>query len=295
MSDLSLTIGIPTCYSGPSLLETAKGIRATEYGDTARFIIWADRTPLTEDLKQELAKLNVEVFWNDVEGSWGSKAEQIIKETKTDILVLTQDDITFEKDSISGIVAEFEKSPDVTMVGSRVLPLKPQGLIERGLATMVRLVDRISRLSNTGDNYLAASGRCMSFRTHHVQQFRFITHIVNGDMFYYLENIRLGGKFAQADDSRVFIRCPQNMKDQMGPSSRFQYSRLELTKYFDMPIESYYQIPLFVVIRAVCIEFVLHPIAMAIYVYVFFISRWFRKPPTSVLNPLWKVDVSTKQ
>src|SRR4030042_1044305 len=103
---LRLTVGIPTCYGGESLVATAKSIRASHGIGEFRFIVVADRTPLTPSVRQRLDELQVEVYWNEIEGSQHKKLAQMVAMLDTDIFIYTQDDITFQPDTIANIVRE---------------------------------------------------------------------------------------------------------------------------------------------------------------------------------------------
>ncbi len=292
--NLSVTIGIPTCYGERSLVETVKSIRSSQNVDPSfRFIIIADRTPLTEDIKNELKNLNVELHWNNQEGSQLKKIKQIVDMTDSDTLVITQDDITFNPETISNIVKAFENNPDATMLGARILPLPPKTFVESCLASMVRAIDEISTLWKDKQNHLAVSGRCLAFRTEHVKKFNFIEGVVTGDMFQYLENHRLGGKFIRPDDIIVYIRCPQHIKDQIGPSSRYQHSEEELSAIFG-DIKEYYKIPLYFLVASSIKELIRHPISMIGYVLIYTYTRIFKKKRKKIMTPMWDVDKTTK-
>jgi len=265
----TVTLGIPTCYGGESLRETVRSIRASQGAKDIKFLVYADRTPIAQNIQAELQSLNVELHWNAQEGSQLKKVKQIIASTTTDILIITQDDIIFDTKAITAIIDVFTNNPEVTMVGSRILPLPHKTWFESTMAAMVRTVDRMSSIWNNGNNYLAASGRCLSFRTAHLKQFNLPEGVVNGDMYMYLENLRLKGEFKRAEKSKVHIRCPQKLADQMGPSTRFQYSQKELQAYYSFDISPYYYIPKSAIIKAIMLETLRSPISLTGYFGVY--------------------------
>ena len=181
------------------------------------------------------------------------------------------------------------------MVGARVLPLPPQTVFERAMVVGVRIVDKLARYWNGGGNYLSASGRCLAFRTKQIKKFHIPDEVVNGDMYFYLENKRTGGVFARVKRAVVYIRCPQQLKDQIGPSSRYQYSRSEMITYFGPHIQSEYAVPKAVLLRAVIQEFLRHPFSALSYIAVYLYTRVKRQSRARAINPIWKVDISTKQ
>lgn len=290
----TITVGIPTCYGGQSLVETVRSIRKAKNGNTVRIMITADRTPITPVVADALIKLRTELTWNPVEGSQTKKVKQMIGKTTSDIYISTQDDITFDEYTIDEIVDAFEKNAALTMAGIRILPLPPQTQFEAAMGSMVHIVDTTSQLWNDTDNHLASSGRCLAFRTTHLKRFRIPENVVNSDMFYYLENKRLGGTFRQLARAIVYIRCPQKLKDQIAPSSRYLYSRDEMKKYFTQNIDAEYRIPILLVIFSFLQEFILRPLPSLYYAVVRLYTYIFRQSDTSVSNPIWQVDLSTK-
>ncbi len=292
---LTLTVGIPTCYGGESLVGTVKSLRASRGVPEFRLVVVADRTPVPDAIKQELVRMGVELHWNKVESSQMKKVKQMIITLNTDIFVHTQDDIIFHPDALSEILKTFEADSKVTMVGSRVLPLPSQGLFEASMASMVRLVDRIGWKWNRGDNRLMASGRCLSYRVSHLKKFDIPDKIINSDMFMYLINKKLGGKFYVGRDSVIYIRAPQSFRDQIGPSSRFQFQKEEIAEYLGVEGLEDYTIPANALVPALIKEFLTHPLAMILYAGAFVLTRMKRQRGKVVRDPLWKLDQSTKK
>lgn len=292
---LTLTVGIPTCYGGDSLVETVKSLCASRGVPDFRLVIVADRTPISDSIKKELSELGVELHWNEKEGSQMKKVKQMIATLDTDIFVHTQDDIIFHPNALSEILKAFEMNPDVTMVGSRVLPLPPGGSFEAGMASMVRLVDRIGRRWNRGDNRLMASGRCLSYRVSHLRKMNIPEQVINADMYMYLLNHKLGGEFHASRDSVIYIRAPQSFRDQIGPSSRFQFQKEEMAKYFGREMAREYPIPAGALISALIAEFFVHPLALFGYIGIFVMTRVKQQKGRIVRDPNWEVDQSTKE
>lgn len=293
MKKFAIALGIPTSFAGDSLLHTVQTIRKYDKGLLHSLEVYADRTPLSQELTAGLEKCNAKLDWTPGPGSFLKKARKLIANTDSDILILTQDDIVFEKNTIQAIADAFEKYPEVTMLGIRILPLPPETFFERSMTSMVRLVDKICTYWNNGDNYLSSSGRCLAFRTNHLKKME-IPEVVNGDMYLYLENMRKGGTFMRAENAKVYIRCPQSLKDQYGPSNRYQYSQPEMEKYFNRDLTEIYKVPFHVLLKAVMEELFTHPIDFIEYIGVFVLTRVLRRPAKEVMKTVWDADTSTK-
>jgi GT2 family glycosyltransferase len=291
---LSLSVGIPTCYGGQSLIDTLKSIRKSDNMSDFPLIVVADRTPISENHRKQIDELNIDFTWNSEEGSQFKKLGQIIDKVKTDIFVFTQDDIVFDQQALEEIRKSFENDPKLTMLGVTISPLQAETWVERGVAHMVRQIREIGSTWRNGDNYLMASGRCMAIRVSHLKKMRVPEKVINGDMFLYLENKRLNGKFAYNPRAEVFIKCPQTLKEQIGPSSRFQYSLDEMRTYFDFDVESEYKIPVAVTLNAVVKGLISSPVDLILYMIVFAYTRIKKQQRKITANTLWKVEASTK-
>lgn len=288
-------VGIPTCYGGESLINTVKTLRVSKDVANFRIVIISDRTPIKKSIKDKLKKMGVEIYWNEEEGSQFKKLKQLIQKCKEDIFIFTQDDITFDKYALSNVLEAFKKNPKATMVSSTILPLSPITFFESIKTSETRIHNIITKKWNNADNYFASSGRCISFRTEHIKKFRIPEAVVNGDTYLYFENKRLNGIHVHQFSSKVFIRCPQRLKDEIGPSSRYQYSQKEMRKYFDYDLSGEYKIPLDVFIRAYLKELVSHPLEAVLLVAENLYLRFKKQPVSIVSDPVWKVDMSTKK
>ncbi len=293
---LTATIVIPTCYGKDSLIATAYSIYASTHVEDFRFIIISDRNPISDKTKRLFKKMGIEVYWNPKEGSQPKKLLQARDKVTSDLYIFTQDDIHFDPSAISKIINAFENDPKLTMAAAGVLPKEPsETFVERGMAANIRMVYNMAKQWRKGDNYLAASGRCLAFRMNHFKKYTIPEYLVNADMYFYLENKRLGGKFAMIPDAKIFIRPPQKMKDQVGPSSRFQYQQEELKKFFQYDFSDEYALPQSILIKEILREFITNPLGVIAYGYVFAYTRLRKQSKKKVVNPVWDVDASTKK
>ena len=284
---LSITIGIPTRYGGIDLVPTIESVRASIGVVIDRLLVVADRTPIPPEIKNRLRELGVELVWNDKEGTWVKKIKQMLAMCTTDIFITTQDDVIFEPNTVAEIAKAFEEGEHVTMVSSAILPLVAKTFFESILSVGVRVSGRIASFWNGGDNYLSASGRCLSFRTKFMEKFEIPEQIINADAFLYFKNKELGGVMRHASQSIVCIDQPKTLREQLGPSSRYQISKTELSRYFKNDISAEYRIPLYVGVRAVFAEFLRRPFRTLAYVGVFAYTRARRLPITKIANPFW--------
>lgn len=292
---LSLTVGITTCYGDESILDTVKSILESEGIGKFRFIIIADRVPISEKIKKVLQKNDVELIENKNESSQIVKQKQILAMTTSDIIILTQDDVLYDKGDLAKIVKAFEKDDNLTMVSVRNQPVKPTNFFEAILNTGTNINNRIAKIWRKGDNYLTVIGRCMAFKTSFIKQkFRMPDNVATTDAYYYFENKKNKGKYKFLPDVPVYFKNPQNLTEHMRKSSRFQYSQLEMSHYFPH-LEKEYIKPTNIVMYAMIQEFLSNPIFFVLYLGVYIYTRMKKLTPSYVLNAVWEVDSSTKK
>lgn len=295
--NLSFTVGITTCYGDDSMLETVKSIRAQKGIEDFRFIIVADRVPISARIKKEFKKYNVELIENKTEGSQIKKQKQILALTATDIIILTQDDVLYKPGAFSEILRTFRQNPEVTLVSVRNQHLSPLTFFESLLNVGTRIASNITKSWRKSDNYLACVGRCMAFRTKWLKEkIKVPESVATTDAYYYFSNKFAGGKHIYLPNVAVYFRNPQNMMEHLRKSSRFQYSELEMTRYFDKEeLEKEYSIPLNVKVIATLKELFRSPVKTTLYFGIRLYTIVKRLRPAKVLNPIWEVDVSTKK
>lgn len=292
---LTLTVGITTCFGDNSILDSVKSIRAAKGVSKFRFIIVADRKPINPWLKKQLKKYDVELIENKVEGGQVSKQKQILKLTNSDLILLTQDDILLEPGTLKTVVEKFEQDPKTVFISILNKPAKATNFFEGCLNVGTNVANRIARYWKNGDNYLSVVGRFMIFRTDFIKKnIKLKESIATSDAYYYFATKKAGGKYEYLPEVGVLFKNPQNMKEHLRKSSRFQFSRDEMKKYFQKLDESY-KLPKITVLRAMLEECFASPIKFICYLGIFGYTRILKMKPSYVLNAIWEVDLSTKK
>ncbi len=291
---LTITVAITSCYSGESIIKTIKSLRDCTGGREVIIRLVTDTIPLSQSMKRRLNSLGVVWSENIERGSQNKKYLQIINRTDTDIIVLTQDDVSFSINTLSEIEKLFRNNSDISMIATNVIPIQPKTLIEKVIFTGVEYTKNITKKWNNGDNYLLANGRCLAFRVKFLSKFRIPLTIVNGDGYFYFENKRNGGKCKYAHHAKVYYQIPSNIKEHLNQSSRFQYSKIELQQYFKEMLKNEYKIPFNVLFLEYIRIFLKYPFYTFGYLLLMGYSRIKKRKQTSSLNPLWDIDLSTK-
>lgn len=292
---LTFTVGIPTYYGGPGLVKTAKSVLASKGVDKFRFIVNIDGNPLDPKIEKQLRDLGVEVVFSKQRGGQVARIKQMISMTKTDIIVLTQDDILFEKDTLKKVVEAFEKNTDITMVSARLLPIPAKILFERIIETGVHLTHRVGDAWKGGDNYLLSSGRLLAFRSEFVKKLDIPEEVINSDAYLYFENNIKGGKFLALRDAVVYNKSPQTLKEHLKQSRKFQYPFEELGHFLKSNLESEYTVPRQVSAIAYLQEFIHKPFYTFAFMLVYLYTRVAGRGMYSNAKRFWDTDVTTKK
>lgn len=293
---LSLTVGIATCFGDSTILNTLKSLRSSKGVGKFRLIIIADRTPISSSLSKQIKSYGAELIENKFVGSQMSKQRQFIAMTNSDLLIITQDDVLFDSNTLDKVVQEFEDNSETTMVSILNKPVKPSNMFEKALGTGTNIVNTMAGEWNNGDNYLAVIGRFIAFRTNFLRNKITLNKKVSTcDAYYYFSNKNAGGVFKYLPDIAVCFKNPQNFTEHLRKSSRFQFSKLEMLKYFQtLNLEREYKLPKKIVIKTLLKEFLSKQIPFIYYLLIFMSSRILKMKVDKALNTIWEIDLSTK-
>lgn len=292
----NITVGIYTCFGGPSLVSAVKSIRSAQKGGEVEIVIFADGNPISSDILEELELLKAKVIERKGLSSVVVKIKNLVFLAGGGIIILTQDDVIFDEKAIVETEKVFQENNEVTMVGSKIIPMRAETIFESILEIGVGLVQRIGRQWKSGDNYLLSNGRCLSFRTEAIKNFSFPEKIMNADAYFYFENKKRGGKFNFAEKSIVYNRSPLTLKEHFNQSSRFQTSKAELVGYFGAKmLEEEYKIPAGIFVREVLRMLFRHPLRSMAHLAISLYTRLKPRKTAEVINPVWKADESTKR
>jgi cellulose synthase/poly-beta-1,6-N-acetylglucosamine synthase-like glycosyltransferase len=292
----SFTVGIPTYYGGPSLIQAIKSVLASKgVAKNFRFIVTVDGNPLKKNIRQQLEKLKIEVIENKQRGGQVARVKQIMKLCKTSVVVITQDDIIFEKNTLKELLLAFNKHPDATMIGANVKGTTPHTFLEKVVNVGVAGTYQIGKQWHGGDNYLLASGRCLAFKTKYCQKFTIPEEVINSDAYFYFENKELGGQFYACDKAIVYNQLPQRFAEHLNQTRKFAVSQKEIEKYIKKAMAKEYQIPLFLSIKVLVGQFIKQPFLTISYLIMQLYAQFIGRQMFKEAKRFWSTDLSTKR
>ena len=295
-SKITFTVGLPTYNSTKSIIHTVKSIRNSQ-GTEENFpiLISVDGYTMSQEIENELKKYNVNLIKNPKREGQTVRNSQLMQETKTDILILTQDDVLFEKDTIKKIIERFTTEENLTMLAPKLVPLSAKSHIEHVLHSGVSIAHDVATRWANGDNYLTSVGRCLVFKTEIAQRFEVPENLINSDAYYYFENKRLGGIYRNANDIIVRYRTPQTLQDHLKQVRKFVVSEKELSSILKKDLNEEYKLPTKILISALFKQFVKSPLSTLEYLFISWYARNQSKAFYEEVTHLWETDPSTKK
>ncbi|MDD2807152.1 MAG: glycosyltransferase [Patescibacteria group bacterium] len=291
----NFTVGLPTYYGAPAIIKTVESILASKNVGQFRLIVTIDGNPLKPEIEERLTSLGVEVIFNDQRGGQTARIKQLINLCETEILILTQDDIIFQPNTISEIMLSLENNKNLTMIGTNVKPMPAQTYFEKILEIGVKIRDQVGLKWNDGDNYLMSNGRCLVFRIPFAKQYKIPEVIINSDAYLYFVNKKIGGKFISLQSAIVYNKSPLRLKEHVKQSRRFINSYDELLNYFGSEIKKEYQIPKWLILVAATKIFFSSPVKATLYFLVSVYVKIGNVRKKQITKRFWETDISTKR
>lgn len=294
-SKKSFTVGIPTYYGGPGLVKSVKSVLKSRKVGKFPIVVAVDGNPLEQNIRKELKELGVRVIENKDRGGQVARINQLISLCKTELIILTQDDILFEADTIYELVKGFEQNPKVTMESGKVVPLKATNFFEKVVQVGVSISYTIGRNWGDSDNYFLAGGRCLAFRTKAAKKIKMPEEVLNSDTYLYFANQKIGGKFLHIPNAIYHMRSPKTLRDHLRQSKKYQFVPDEMKHYLKVDINKVQPIPAWIQIKAFLKELFINPVLASAYFIVMFYTRVSAKDMYKNAKRFWDTDVSTKE
>lgn len=292
---MTTTILIATNHAGNQLIQTVRSIRASHGMQAVAVLILADTLPVTASIRRELTKLGCTLFWQPDSTTQAHKYAVLLKHCKTSHVILTQDDVLFDAETLQATLRILETAPETTMVGVTNTSLPPRGFLERTISMGTVISNTAAKTYNHADNYLACMGRVMTFPTEWLQTLTIPDEAIALDAYLYLKNRALGGTYRLLSEHHVYFRSPNTIREHRAKGERFRTIPAEM-KQLGLSIDpSAYTIPLrpllLGILRAVSMDIV----ATVAYLVLMSVILVLPLPLQNAhQNNAWSADVSTK-
>lgn len=296
---LTLTIGIPA-YNEEGNIGTL--IRSLLNQNCSKFIlerilIVSDAsTDRTDAIVKEFKNKKVNLVRNYKRKGVVYSQNIILGNVKSDILVLINADVTIrDSKCINKLVEPFLDSPDIGIVGAKVIPLPAENwfsaILNHSHTIKQYIYENLDKDKNT--IYLC-HGRARAFSKKCYKNFRFLPFLAE-DAYSYLRIQELNLKFVFEPRAKVFFKSPANLKDHLGQSVRFIESKKQIEEDFIKREEiDHFKIPLTLYMRGALKGFFSHPVQTAVYSFILVISYIAGYLRMVEVSQTWSISKSSK-
>lgn len=241
---MTTTILIATNHAGNQLVQTVQSIRASVGMRDVPVLILADTLPVTASIQAALEKLGCTVYWQKNRTTQAHKYDVLLKRCKTSHVILTQDDVLFDGDTLQATLRILETAPETTMVSVRNTPLPARSFLERTISMGTIISNTAATSYNDADNYLSCMGRVMTFPTDWLRTLRIPHEAVALDAYLYFQNRAHGGTYRLLAHHHVYFRSPNTIREHRAKGERFRTIPAQMRQLGLTVDPSAYTIPL---------------------------------------------------
>lgn len=292
---MTTTILIATNHAGNQLVQTVRSIRKSHGMRDVPILILADTLSVASSVQADLKRLDCSLFWQKSSTTQAHKYATLLKRCKSSHVILTQDDVLFDPDTLQATLRVLETAPETTMVGVRNTPLPAHNFLERTISMGTIISNTAAITYNHADNYLACMGRVMTFPTAWLRTLSIPHDAVALDAYLYFQNRAHGGKYRFLSDQPVYFRSPNTLSEHRAKGERFRSIPTEMNTLGLTIEESSYAIPLKSLIAGVLRAASIDIVATGAYLLLMIVTMMVPFPQRMPnKNNAWAADVSTK-
>lgn len=289
-----ITIGIPTFEAGESLVKTVESIIIQTYFENVKeILIVVDGAIIKKEILDKLTDKKIKIIYSKNRQGQSARINDIFNIVSTNHLILTNDDVLFDTKVVENVM---NKYLDYDLISSNVKTVKYNGFFYKTLNIGQKIRSSIATNWNKGDNYLSCNGRLIILSKNLYKNLIIPEMIWNSDAYVYISASVLKLKFKYAKDIIVYYKSPSTLKEHLAQSTKFQKSLIDLQRYFNEDISSFYKVPTSIKIISICKVMLRHPLLTISYISLFIITRikGLIANPEFTHQGYWKTDHSTK-
>lgn len=292
-----INIGIPTYEAGDSLISVLKSIYNQTYFKYLEFIVVVvDGNKIKKNIIEKIRNPKLKIIYYKKRKGQSARINSIFKNMENEFIVLTNDDVILKKNAIEELFNKHKRT-HADLIAGNAKPVEETKTLAKIISIGNKISNSISLFWNKGGNYLACNGRLLGISKSLYTKLSIPEAIWNNDMYIYLYVRENNFKFAFAENAVCFYKSPENLREHVSQSLKYQKSYDEMQKYFKSYLSEIYEIPLAVKIKAVKKVFFQNPLFVILYFLLYYYTR-----VISILNnkPMkdkiyWETDISTKK
>ena len=238
----TLTIGIPTYEAGESLVRTLTALyKAAKFLDVSKVLVAVDGKIISPHIQKRISNPKLQILNYKKREGQSARINSLIKNSTTDYLMLLNDDVLIEKNSLSNLFRVLNNER-VDLISTRVKPLLQTNIVEKIISVGVEMNKYLSKAWNNYDNLLSCNGRMLILSKKFYEQVSIPSKIWNNDAYLFFACKSLSMSYKYLENVAVHYRSPQTFQEHFKQSSKFRFSKSENTRYFKN-YTNHYRIP----------------------------------------------------
>lgn len=293
----TITIGIPSYELGQSLVVTLQAIYDQLAGTSVKEILLiSDGRKVPAEIRKQIKHPKLTIIESPRRQGQSQRINDICQMMKSDYLVLTNDDVIFDKAALKQLMVGLKRPVDLYTTSVRALPAL--STFERVIQVSVQLTDTISRLTSNYQNYLSCNGRLIILSKSLASSLQIPKKLWNNDAYIYLFSQIHGFKHQHLPKVIAYHRLPDNISEYNRQGLKFRLSKIENQRYFSESLEKFYTLSSLTVLRALVQTFWTQPLNTVLYVTTQVVVKFwnmFIRSPYVIEQTFWQTDKSTKR
>lgn len=293
---ISITVAIPSYELNDSLVMALESLYAqSAYEKISSILLVTDGKEIPESVLNKIRNPKLRIIRNLRRLGQTERLNDIFRIVKTDVLILTNDDVFLDKFAISRLLYKYEETKTDLISGNEI-PFNNLKFINRVLNSGYNISRIIQTDWNNGDNYLACNGRLLLMSLRLYKSISIPSTLWNNDVYIYLFTKYKNYKFVFDEEAKCYYISPNSVSEYVNQSVKFQGAIREITGKILLQTEPFWKIPFLLKIRAYLVYFLRSPLFSFAYLITFAYSRMMKhlKINSFSRTGYWETDKSTK-
>lgn len=298
MKKTTVTIGLPALNEEVNIKTLLKDILSQDKSGFVleQVIVASDgSTDNTVSVSREITDKRIKVIDNKERKGQGERQNQIMKLSKSEILVLLNADIRIPDSKFIIKLITPIISGEAELTSAKLKPTNPRNFFEKVLCLSEDYKNSVFELQNNGDNLHTCHGgaRALSKKLYHKLNFK---RSIAEDAYSYLFCISNGYKFRYVKDATAYYTLPDNLGDHIKRSQRYFNSVSILREEFgNEVIDKSYRLSFVPYFINGVKSFIKNPIHMVIYALITLLIRIRQMTiKSNSLSDKWELSKSTR-
>lgn len=296
MKKMTITVGIPAYNEEGNIVLLLHDLLAQDVKSYTieKIIVASDKsTDATDQLTKSLRNKKIVLLSTKKREGQAARQNQILLETKSDILVLLNADVRIpDKSFLEKIAAPIAKE-DADLTSCETTPLSTHGFLANVLRTSIKVKKIMFESHQKGNNIYTCHGRARAFSKKLYKKIDF-KKSVGEDAYSYLFCITQKLRYQYVGNTNVFYRLPTNLQDHKMQSVRFLQSQKVLAKFFDEEVvRAEYRLPFSLIIKSFTSLFLNEPINVVSFLFILGLMK-FSSFFSDFSQNTWSISRSSK-